>query len=478
MRRAQLLSMDALLSIVLVIMIVGVVLNTNDMIKAEITNVIDWYDRANIADSMLDVLVKSPGEPANWEENPASVRIVGIRDSNRTYAASYAKLMELNSSRALLAPKLLNLARNKDFYMKVFVSEYRVAINGTFPRVYLDRVTFANPKGNPPGINFEISGGNGNTAYDVSYVEIIRGGSSYINDEICSLKNGNNIVLQDGDEVKFILAQDVTLTAKRGQYTETYTIPSGALVDVYITGPEISNFQINFGGGSCPNSFKFSGKGNVVVTVSAADTSIPDLIGNYTPAPIFENLDRPTYEFAVINGSLVTDNTVISSSMNSSPWIEVESRVFVVGRLEYNLSMDASPRLPMIYGALSQSIPVGASFKVTVPDDGGSVEFLSVSGSQRRGLFIYKDSPGENLKGVLVYDNETLVYSGNLTAIAIPLEGLFGTPEIGETIGLWFYSVSGWAREDVSIEIVPDIRWNLKPKYDAGIIKLWVWDDS
>ena len=48
MRRGQLLSIDALLSLVIVVMVVGVVMNTNDMIRAEITNLLDWYDRANI----------------------------------------------------------------------------------------------------------------------------------------------------------------------------------------------------------------------------------------------------------------------------------------------------------------------------------------------------------------------------------------------------------------------------------------------
>ncbi|ASJ03307.1 hypothetical protein A3L09_08580 [Thermococcus profundus] len=477
-RRGQLLSLDAMLSLIVMIFVFAAVLNTSAALKGEITSMLGWYERANIAENMLDVLTKSPGEPEDWENDPGSVETVGLRSSDKIYALNYRKLMALNSSVTELAGKLANLSNDKDFMVETFVSRYNVGIEGRFPRVYIDNVTFSNPKGNPPGINFEISSGNGNNPFTVSYVEIIRGGSSYINEDICSLKTGNNIVLQDGDRVKFILAEDVTLTATRGQYTETYTIPSGALVDIYITGPEVSNFQINFGGGSCPYTFKFSGKGNVVVTVFAADSGVPKLTGNYTSAPVFESLGEPTYVFAVINRTVIADQSVINASMNRSPWVEVERRIVTVERFEYNLSAPPSQSIPMIYGALRNSPPAGAYLKVSVPDVPGNVSFVVISGAAERGLMVYKEASGEDVKAVLVYDNKTAYYSGNVTSVSIPLNKILGDPKIGDTVGVWLYSLNGWDRSSVGIELVPDLKWALGPKLDAAIIKLWVWDDS
>lgn len=479
MRKAQLLSLDAMLSLIIVVFMLAAVTNTSSALKEEITSLVEWHERANIAEDMLDVLTKSPGEPSNWFLNPDNVRVVGLRSSDKIYALDYRKLTAMNSSRDELAGKLANLSQGKDFMIEAFVSEYNVKIEGRFPRVYIENKTFANPKGNPPEINFEISSGNGNNPFTVSYVEIIRGGTSYINEDICSLKRGNNIVLEDGDRVKFILAEDVTLTATRGQYTEVYTIPSGALVDVYITGPEVSNFQINFGGGSCsiPISFKFSGKGNVIVTALAADSSVPKLIGNYTSAPVFEFLGSPTYTFAVINGTVVTDQSVINASMKRSPWIEVERRISTVERFEYNLSASPSANIPMVYGTLKTPILSG-TLKITVPDIEGNASFVIASGPEVRGLLVYKDGVGENVKAVIVYDNTSTYYSGNLTTISIPLKRVLGKPSVGDTLAIWFYSLNGWRRENFKIEFVPDIRFALEPRLDAAVIKLWVWDDS
>lgn len=492
MRRAQLLSLDALLSIVLVILMLGAITSTSSALKGEIAEMLGWYERANIAENMLDVLTKNPGEPGDWYLNPSTARVVGLRDNNLSYAIDYKKFMTLNTSREQLVENLVNMSLGKDFKIASFVSTFEIGIRGSYPRVYLDNVTFANPRGNPPGVNFQISGGNGNTAFTVSYVEIVRGGDSYVNEDICSLKTGNTIDLQDGDRIRFILAQDVILSAKRGQGPEgpyidpsPLTIPAGALVDIYIMGPEVSNFKLNFGGGSCPYSFKFSGKGNVVVTVSAYDSQLPEIISNYTPASVFEMLDRPTYWFAVINGSVVTDNSVVKASMNNSPWIQVERRIVNLNRFEYNLSAEPSSSLPMVYGVLNGALPTGAYFRVKVPDGPGEMAFVIVAGSEKRALFVYRED-GEDLKAVIVRggcdvnsQNDCVNhYSGNSNSIILPLSSLFGEPSAGDTIGMWFYSISGWNRDSVELRFVPSLEWVLEPKIDAVVIKLWVWDDS
>nr|WP_206205953.1 hypothetical protein [Thermococcus sp. JdF3] len=471
--------MDALISIVLVIMILGTVSATSESLRSEIASMVGWYERANIADNMLDVLTKSPGEPEDWEIHAKDAQVIGLRSPDEPHTIDYEKLMALNSSLDDVKEKLMRLAEWKDFMIETFVSSFNISIEGRFPRVYIENMTFSNPNGNPPGINFEISGEPGNTAFTVSYVEIVREGRTYINNEICTLKNGNNIDLEEGDRVKFVLAQDVTLTAKRGNYEYVKELPSGTVVDIYITGEEVSNFKINFGGGSCPYSFKFSGKGNVVVTVSAYDNQTPKIKGEYTFASILETLDEPTYRWAVINGSIFKDQDIISNSMNNSPWINMERRIVTVGRLEYNLSAPPSAETPMVYGTLGNFLPDSAYFRVNVPDSGGNMSFVIISGPKTRGLFIYKEKPEENLKAVLIREDEKIVlYSGTTTSISIPVKDLFGDPQIGDTIGMWFYSLDGWNREeDVKIEFIHDLKWALKPRLDTTIIRLHVWDE-
>jgi hypothetical protein len=476
-RRGQIFSMDALMTVVLVVMLIGTVSATSENLKEGITSLVGWYERANIANNMLDVLINTPGEPENWTLNPANVEVVGLRSDNSSYTIDYFKLMALNSSIDKIKDKLALLAHNKDFMIKAYISTFVVSIQGRFPQVYIENKTFSNPAGHPPGINFRITS-SGNTAFTVSYVEIIRGGTSYVNDQICSLKTGNNIVLQEGDRIKFILAQDVVLTAKRGQYVETYTIPSGALVDIYITGPDTSQFKINFGGGSCPYSFKFTGQGNVVVTVSAYDSNIPTIWGNYTVASALESQEKPAYILAVINGSVVRDPSVINTSMARSPWIEVEKRIATIGRLEYNLLVSPSVSDPMIYGVLANPLPSGAYLEINVPDEAGNMSFVVVSGTETRGLLVYKNASGEDVKAILVHNATINLYSGNITSISLPLSAVFGSPSNGNTVGVWLYSLNGWDRSSVKIEFVPDIKWILRPKMDAVILKLLVWDDS
>ncbi|MDN5319773.1 MAG: hypothetical protein PWP49_193 [Thermococcaceae archaeon] len=135
-RKGQLLTMDALLSLVIVVMVVGVVMNTNDMIKAEITNLLDWYDRANIANNMLDVLTKSPGYPENWEEDVSSVRMVGLRDNDYPFALDYEKILALNRSKEDVTSILNQLVRGKDFLFEVYVSKFNLSVSGSLNSSY------------------------------------------------------------------------------------------------------------------------------------------------------------------------------------------------------------------------------------------------------------------------------------------------------------------------------------------------------
>lgn len=137
-RRGQLLSMDALVSIVLVIMILGTVSATSESLRSGITSMIGWYERSNIADNMLDVLTKSPGVPEDWDST-GHVIVIGLRDNNSEYLSS-AKLFRLiqlvNSNNTTVISKLSELAGGKNFELRTYYSLYSVEANYSVTPVF------------------------------------------------------------------------------------------------------------------------------------------------------------------------------------------------------------------------------------------------------------------------------------------------------------------------------------------------------
>lgn len=131
MRRAQIFSLDALLSMVLVIMVLGVVLNTSETITTEITDLVGWYNRANLANNMLDVLTKSPGEPENWELNVSTLKSIGLRSNEYAYADDYIKLITLvkNINSSNIRSSLLNLSSHRNFQLNIYLTNISVDLN-------------------------------------------------------------------------------------------------------------------------------------------------------------------------------------------------------------------------------------------------------------------------------------------------------------------------------------------------------------
>ncbi len=120
-RRGQMFSLDALISLVIVILMLGTITSTSSSLKNEIEGMIGWYERANIADNMLDVLTKSPGEPANWFNNTSELRVLGLA-SNLTMGVDYNKLNALieliDRQNKNVVDSLNKLSTGKDFLMK------------------------------------------------------------------------------------------------------------------------------------------------------------------------------------------------------------------------------------------------------------------------------------------------------------------------------------------------------------------------
>ena len=112
MRRAQLLTLDAMLSLILVVFILATVTNTSSALKEGISSMIEWQERANIADNMLDVLTKSPGVPEDWEDNVSALVIPGIGSKNGIDYVDYTKLMTLISEAEHNNAKVINALWN------------------------------------------------------------------------------------------------------------------------------------------------------------------------------------------------------------------------------------------------------------------------------------------------------------------------------------------------------------------------------
>ncbi len=133
-RRGQLLSMDALVSIVLVIMILGTVSATSESLRSGITSMIGWYERSNIADNMLDVLTKNPGVPEDWERDPSSVEVVGLAGEDGTISwekvQSLIYLIAQNNTRA--KSSLLNMSMGNDFELVLYRGGWNFSVNYTW----------------------------------------------------------------------------------------------------------------------------------------------------------------------------------------------------------------------------------------------------------------------------------------------------------------------------------------------------------
>jgi len=485
-RRGQLLSIDALLSLVIVVMVVGVVMNTNDMIKAEITGLLDWYDRANIANNVLDVLTKNPGYPEDWESNVSNVKMVGLRDNAYPFALDYDKIIALNRSRDNLTEIFNQLARGKDFLFEIYVSKFNVSIEGRFPKVYLSNITLANPNPPPYGVIVDIYKPEaGDTTFQVSYVRVIKDGVVYENTEICNINNGNNIDLNPGDYVMFITEEPVKIVGKRdNEPIGDYLFDPPVIVEVYVGLEEQqSNFLIEFSPhGSCSNlDFKLGTQGNVIITVSAYDNVFPTLNSSYTSARDYLDAGDPFYWFSLINGTFEENMSKVRISMSNSPWIEPVERTTVFPKFTYNLSSGSSAEEPLIYGFMRYNPLEGTSIRIRVNSSVyGNLTLLSQLGTDIRGLFVYGNSTDLNATLAWYENGNARVkgYEGVNGTITMPFEDLFGSSNtINKIVGLWLYSLEGWNRGNVTIEIIPSIEYMLDPKFESVILKLWVWDD-
>ncbi|NPB03094.1 MAG: hypothetical protein GXO39_01580, partial [Thermotogae bacterium] len=130
--RGQLLSLDALVALIMVIFILSAVTTASQNLRSGLSSMLGWYERTNIAGNMLDVLVNSPGEPSNWNENLTLVRVPGLRSTNGQYL-DYQKVEALfegaRSGNPALLNALWNLSGLNDFQLSFYFVNSSVKAN-------------------------------------------------------------------------------------------------------------------------------------------------------------------------------------------------------------------------------------------------------------------------------------------------------------------------------------------------------------
>ncbi|WP_297495248.1 hypothetical protein [Thermococcus sp.] len=135
MRRGQLLSLDALVALVVVIFILSAVTSASQNIESGLSSMLGWYERTNLADNMLDVLINTPGEPSNWTENLSVVRVPGLRSINGQYV-DYNKITTLfdnvHSGNSTLLNALWNLSGHNNFRLTFYFVNSSISANYSF----------------------------------------------------------------------------------------------------------------------------------------------------------------------------------------------------------------------------------------------------------------------------------------------------------------------------------------------------------
>ncbi|ASJ08421.1 hypothetical protein A3L11_03905 [Thermococcus siculi] len=462
-RRGQLLSLDAMLALVMVVVLLGTITSTSSALQNEISTMVGWYERANIASNMLDVLTKSPGDPANWSEDVSTLKSLGLRSNYRPYAISYDKistLMELEDD-AVVVQSLVNMSNNKDFELQFYLTNTTVELTGNFPRRIFIDLSDGRDR------NIQIGqGSTGNNAFDAANVTLN-------GDELP--KRNQPYTLSPGDVLAFYALEDITVHDRKNHEDYPITAPAYIEVQVISTG---SNFQVKWS----KQGLHITGQGRVRIIVEGYQKSTISV--NVTVIEP-EDLTAPSYTITVINGSKVSDATTIQKSRDRSPWIEYIERKVTVERFEYQeeLDVDSSSTLEWISGRLTMNVPEYAYLRVTVaPQDTGSIILVVRDGDEYRGILIRKESEDSNLQAVVATSGDSTppkFYIGNTTSIDIPWSSVFTTFETGagsKVVAVWVYDNTFGGT--VRVKDLGHLDTMMEPKFERSVLKLWVWDDS
>ncbi|WP_297068640.1 hypothetical protein [Thermococcus sp.] len=463
MRRGQLLSLDAMLSLVIVIVILGAVTNASDIVKGEITSMVGWYERANIADNMLDILTKSPGEPKNWTAAPSTIQVLGLRSNDYSYALSLNKIEALPKIQNVtpVIESLTKAAENKDFKLEVYITRTQFNISGSFPKeIYIDLSSEEDR-------NIEIGeGATGNNPFAAENVTL---------DGAPLQKSNKPYTLSPGDVLTFYTLSNITVHDARNN--QDYPISADSYVEIYVISAG-SNFQVTWN----DQGLHITGQGQVRIIVKGYEDNRIHVEANVVYP---ENSSTPYYALTVINGSETTDANIIQASQERSPWIEHIERRMPLEALRYSENMTISQLespVEWISGQLKLNIPSYAYLTVSVPSwASGNMTLVIQDGDLLKAAFIEKATANSSLQAVIATSGNTQpphFYSGNTTVIKIPWDVIFSqfNPDQGsKTISLWVQGNT--FNGQVSLEDNGHIITMMQPRFERILLELWVWDD-
>ena len=476
--------MDALISIVILIMILGTVSATSESLRSEINSVIGWYERTNIADNMLEVLTKTPGEPEEWDKNIFLTRIPGLSSPSDHGIIKYSKLKTFvdSFSNPQIVSSLWRLSLGKDFMMGIYTTNFTIRVIGNPPKIYLQNYTFGteNPSG---GANFKIeSAVNPGRDFEVEDIFLRKNnGNEYNASTICLIAGSNRqIDLTTGDYLRVVTNESVSIDDTKDNIPPII-VPPETVIEIYVV-EEVSNLKINFD--TCPWVLKITGQGQVVVTVSAYDLppSI-ELIQEYPYALWDKNL--PTYLLAIINGTVVTDQATIENSIKRAPWVYSSQTTSTMERMEYNVPWNPSKGKTVVYGVTKYQIPDYFTVQFQAPPVHGNVSVVFAIGSGRGMIFVYRSSDTDNLNATVVWYPPGGTYanvyrvSGDYATIKIELPRFVGSIDPESFFGMWVNSVSDtWEVPTLEATTIPDISPYLEPKREPILIYLKLWDEG
>ncbi|ASJ06428.1 hypothetical protein [Thermococcus pacificus] len=462
-RRGQILSLDAMLALVMVVVMLGTITSTSTALQNEISTMVSWYDRANIASNMLDVLTKNPGDPANWIKDASKLRSLGLRSDTYPYAVSYEKisaLMQLGDDTAVVN-SLISMSNNKDFELHLYLTNTTVSLTGNFPkRVFID---LSDGKDR----NMQIGqGSTGNNPFDATNVTL--------NGDKLPKRN-QPYSLSPGDVLAFYTLEDITVHDRKNG--EDYPIPAPAYVGIQVISTG-SHFQVQW----TDRGLHITGQGQVRIIVEGYQKNTIQVNVDVTEP---EELTAPSYRIAVINGSKVNDDATIQKSRDRSPWVEYIERKVTVEKLKYeeSIDVDSPSTTEWIAGRLTMNVPEYAYFRVTVaPQDTGRIILIARDGDEYRGVLIEKQSEDSALQAVVATSGDSSppkFYIGNTTSVDVPWSSIFqafDTSTGSKVILVWIYgnTFGGTAK----ITDMGHLGTIMKPKFERTMLKLWVWDDS
>ncbi|WP_297470084.1 hypothetical protein [Thermococcus sp.] len=274
MRRGQLLSFDALISLVIVIFILSAVSSSADSFTSGISSMVGWYERINLADNMINVLVNSPGEPENW--NSTDVIVFGL--SGKNGYVDYSKLS-----------KLISLLES----------------NNTHAVSVLERMA--------SGMNFQISFGATRSQLFVNFTTALKQGYSWngtVYNGDCSITGSKDIVFSDPTIVNCTsgfrrtgsgdLTADSSLCIVSGfDYTGSGDVTVGSYLAINGTFDESGSGDISVGGDLYSLGYwDRTGSGTINITGNAYVNYYVDFKGS---------------DFAYVGGSLYIFNAQLPS---------------------------------------------------------------------------------------------------------------------------------------------------------------------